>query len=188
METACLKAPISYVSCRFLLMASFRCINIWRTQSFIFLFFLREYYLYLNKCHQPVIECFCLSLLSWIKLSLKRPSFLGWLSLPVHSEAQAVLRLLTRWRHFCDKQGGCLGGQDFLNFLPLLLLTPWSSWTTGHWKSVVRNLCAKAPRGLGGWAVGWTWQLRAMSGVDKFHHGFCPTTMMTTMTMTTFFF
>lgn len=30
-ETACLKAPISYISCKFLLMALFRYINIWRT-------------------------------------------------------------------------------------------------------------------------------------------------------------
>lgn len=31
METTCLKAPISYISCKFLLMVSFRYINIWRT-------------------------------------------------------------------------------------------------------------------------------------------------------------
>ena len=90
-----------------------------------------------------------------------------------------MLRLLPNGGPFYDKLGGSLVGQDFLDFLPLLLLTLQGSRTAGCWGSVVRNLCM----GSVGWAAGGTaWSPKAVSGICKLHHGFSQVTTMMMMT------
>lgn len=159
-------------------------------------FFLREYYLYLNKCHHPVIECFCVSLLHRVKFSLKSPPptpcphFLRSLSLPVVSEARVVLRALTRWGHFYDCQGGSLVDQDFLDFLPLLRWTLQSSRTSGlvDLGSDISELKGHFLPAVSWVGRGGTWQLRAVSGLCTFHHGFYNVPMVVVMAMETFLF
>lgn len=116
-------------------------------------FFLWEYYLYLNKCHRPVIECFSLSLLPWVKFSLKRPPFLRSLSLPVGSEARAVLRALTRWGHFYDSRGGGVLWVRISLTSCLCLMDPAEQQTFWACGSGVRHFWAEAP--LSRPAVSW---------------------------------
>lgn len=153
-------------------------------------FFLWEYYLYLNKCHHPVIESFCLSLLPWVKFSWKRPPFLRPLSLPVGSEAHAVLRALTRSEHFYGSRGWSLVGQDFLDFLPLLRWTLQSSRTSGlvDLGSDISELKHHLLPAVSWVGRGGAWQLRAMSGMCKFHHGFYNVPMIVVTAMETVFF
>lgn len=77
-ETAFLKATVSYSSCRvfffffFFVMAPFRGINMWRTRSFTFLFFLENF---ISNLVSVITHDYCKSKQQcWIKSSLKMSS------------------------------------------------------------------------------------------------------------------